>query len=157
VVVGRRGEVRPVIVFEWSSHQVGQGVEALVRRRAADGKAWVSQRQDGVQHLQWVEGSVISGQDAADVLETSFRLSGQKPYAILVDMTTIVHQSQEARAVFNADSRVIAAALLGSGPMDEILAGGAHTAVHPTNYFTSEHEAVSWIARQIEEARARSE
>jgi hypothetical protein len=38
---------------------------------------------------------------------------------------------------------------LGAGPMDEILAGGAYTAVHPTSYFTSENEAITWIALRI--------
>ncbi len=132
-------------------------MEVVVCRRAADGKALISRRPDGIQLLRWVEGSVISGPDAVDVLETSFRLACKKPYAILVDMTTIVHQTREARAVFNAEPRVIAAALLGTCPMDEVLAGGAHSAVHPTSYFTSEHEAVAWIARQIEGVRARSE
>ncbi len=128
-----------------------------MRELAADGKAWVGRRPDGIQRLRWREGSVISGQDASDVLETSFRLACRKPYAILVDMTTIVHLTQEARAAFNADSRVLAAALLGAGPMDEVLAGGAHTAVHPTSYFTSEDEALAWITLRIEEAGDRSE
>ncbi|MDQ0735014.1 DUF7793 family protein [Arthrobacter agilis] len=121
-----------------------------MRRRAAHGKAWLSRRPDGIQRLEWVEGSTISGKDAADVLEASFCLAGHKPYAILVEMTAIVHQTQEARETFNADSRVIAAALLGVGPMDEILAGGAHTAVHPTSYFTSEDDAITWIELHLE-------
>ena len=120
-----------------------------MRVQTAEGKAWVSRRPDGIQRLHWVEGSVISGQDAADVLAASFRLAGDKPYAILVDMTTIVHQTQEARDAFNADTQVIAAALLGASPMDEILAGGAHAAMHPTSYFTSEDEALTWIALHI--------
>lgn len=120
-----------------------------MRVQTAGGKAWLCRRPDGIQHLQWVEGAVISGQDAVDVLAASFRLASDKPYALLVDMTTIVHQTQEARNAFNADTRVIAAALVGAGPMDEILAGGAHSAVHPTSYFTSEDEAVTWIALQV--------
>ena len=118
--------------------------------RAADGKASVSLRADGIQYLQWLQGTTINGQDARDVLETSFRLADQQPYAILVDMTAISHQTLGAREAFNADSRVIAAALLGDGPMDEVLAGGAVKAVHPTAFFTSEKAAISWLTAYVE-------
>lgn len=119
-----------------------------MRVSTAGGKAWVSVRDDGVQYLQWVAGAVISGEDALAVLEASFRLAGSARYSILIDMTAIVHLTQDGREAFNADSRVIAAALLGTGPMDEVLAAGAATAVHPTGYFHDEEDAFAWIALQ---------
>lgn len=117
-----------------------------MRVSTAGGNAWVSVRDDGVQYLQWVAGSVINGQDALAVLETSSRLAGSRKYSILIDMTSIVYLTQDAREAFNADSSVIAAALLGTGPMDEVLAAGAATAVHPTEFFHREEDALAWIA-----------
>lgn len=118
----------------------------------ADGRASVSVRADGIQYLQWVQGTTVDGRDAHDVLEESMRLSGGEKYAILVNMTGIAHQTQDAREAFNADARVIAAALLGTGPMDEILAGGSTRAVHPTAFFTSEDDAVAWLAERVRQS-----
>ncbi|WP_208740404.1 hypothetical protein [Arthrobacter agilis] len=112
---------------------------------AAGGKATVALVSDDLQHLEWIERACITPEDAYSVLAASRRLSRGRPYAILVDMTNIVALPPGARAVFNAESLVVAAALLGDGPMDEVLAAGACRAIHPTRYFTSEASALAWL------------
>lgn len=112
---------------------------------AAGEKATVTLLAPQLQHLEWAARSEISAEDALSVLDASRRLAGGRPYAILVDMTDIVDLPPSARAVFNAETSVLAAALLGHGPMDEVLAAGACKAVHPTRYFTSRSEALAWL------------
>lgn len=117
-------------------------MESLV---AAGGRATVTLVSAGLQRLSWAARVAITAEDAESVLAVSRLLSEERPYAILVDMTDIIDLPPVARAVFNAEELVIAAALLGSGPMDEVLAAGACRAVHPTRFFTSEAGAYEWL------------
>lgn len=112
---------------------------------AASGRATLSLLAPDLQFLTWDPQTRIYQEDAWSVLAASRLLSTNRPYAIMVDMTTTVDLRPDARAVFNAESLVVAAALLGDGPMDEVLAAGACRAVHPTRYFTSTAPALDWL------------
>lgn len=112
---------------------------------AAGGRATLSLVAPNLQCLTWSARAHIDRRDALSVLAASRLMSAQRPYAILVDMTTTVDLRPDAREAFNAESLVVAAALLGDGPMDEVLAAGACRAVHPTRYFTSATLALGWL------------
>jgi hypothetical protein len=116
---------------------------------AASGRATVSLIAPGLQRLSWSPGTHIDHVDALSVLAASRIMSSDGPYAILVDMTTTVDVRSDARAAFNAESLVVAAALLGDGPMDEVLAAAACRAVHPTRYFTSVSLALTWLEERL--------
>ncbi|WP_104116405.1 hypothetical protein [Arthrobacter sp. B1805] len=117
----------------------------MQRLGAADGRATLTLLARNLQRLEWAERVSISPGDARSVLAASRVLSKGEPYAILVIMTSIVDLPPDARAVFNAEPLVVAAALLGRGPMDEVLAAGACRALHPTRFFLSESSAREWL------------
>ncbi|MHA7178959.1 DUF7793 family protein [Arthrobacter sp. MDB2-24] len=121
---------------------------------AAGGRATVRLVGSDLQHLAWAGRVAITPDDALSVLAVSRQLSGGRPYAILVEMTEIVDLHPGARAAFNAEALVVAAALLGNGPMDEVLAAGARRAVHPTRFFTSEASAYEWLRASLEDSRS---
>ncbi|MFC3300296.1 hypothetical protein FJV46_07390 [Arthrobacter agilis] len=121
---------------------------------AASGRATLSVVAPDLHHLVWSPRVHIDRGDALSVLAASRRISRGRPYAILVDMTTTVDLPPRAREVFNGETLVVAAALLGDGPMDEVLAAGACKAVHPTRYFTSAEQACCWLEERLKERRS---
>lgn len=121
----------------------------MERLVAAGGKATLILLAPSLQRLEWSARVSITPHDAASVLAASRALSGGMPYTILVDMTSIVDLPPDARAVFNAEALVVAAALVGNGPMDEVLAAGACRAVHPTRFFLSEASAREWLQASL--------
>jgi hypothetical protein len=121
---------------------------------AADGKACISELHHGLIRLDWLPGTEVSGKDARDVLRCSKVLVDDEPYAILIDMREIRSLNIEARTVFRAELVVVAAAFLGSGPMDRVLAAGSEQAWHPTRFFTSEPDAMTWLCEYLRKSDA---
>jgi hypothetical protein len=116
---------------------------------AAGGKATLTLVAPEIQRLRWSARVGITPDDARAVLAASRMMSAGAPYAILVDMTSIIDLPPGARAVFNSEALVVAAALVGKGPMDEVLAAGACKAVHATRFFTSESSAREWLQASL--------
>ncbi|WP_162149418.1 hypothetical protein [Arthrobacter sp. Br18] len=112
---------------------------------AANGKAWISSTGGNALRLGWEPAAQVGVEDARSVVEMSTVLAGGRPYVLLVDLTMLVSISTEAREVFNACHDVLAAAMVGHGPMDRVLAAPSGNAGHPTRFFTSESEALSWL------------
>jgi hypothetical protein len=121
---------------------------------AAGGKACISKLEQALIRLDWLPGTEVSGDDARDVLRCSNILVEDEPYAILIDMRDLRSLSIEARAVFSAELVVVAAAFLGSGPMDRVLAAGSEQARHPTRFFTSEPDAMAWLCEYLRKSDA---
>ncbi|MBG6185452.1 hypothetical protein IWX65_003431 [Arthrobacter sp. CAN_A214] len=67
----------------------------MKRVSAADGKAWLIAASDSMLDLTWEPSVVISETDALSVLDISTETGDEKPYTVLVDMTTIVNLSPE--------------------------------------------------------------
>ncbi|MCU1632999.1 MAG: hypothetical protein JWM61_1651 [Micrococcaceae bacterium] len=124
----------------------------MQRVAAAGGKACISKLGRALIRLSWLPGTEVSGKDARDVIRCSNMLVDDAPYAILVNMRELRSLSIDARYVFGGDPRVLAAAFLGSGPMDRVLAAGSELARHPTRFFLSESEAITWLLEHLQEA-----
>lgn len=69
---------------------------------------------------------------------------------MLVDMATMEAVSRDARAVFSLPCAASRIALLGSGPVDRVVATfflGVRTSPCPTRFFASRSDAMSWLAQ----------
>ncbi|MBT2566290.1 hypothetical protein J7I84_07220 [Arthrobacter sp. ISL-85] len=116
---------------------------------AADGKASITLLRPALIRLTWLPDTEVLPADAKDVLEKSLALVDHVPYAILVDMSTILTMSLHARVLFGAEEMVLAAAMLGDTPMDRVLAASVRQSVHPVQFFTDESTALNWLISNL--------
>lgn len=116
------------------------------------GKGTVELGNDGVIHLVWEPKVRIEVEDARAAMAAVNRVAGDGNYPMLVDMATTENVSIQARAVFSIPCAANRIALLGSSPVDRILANfflGVHVPPCPTRFFTSRNESMTWL-RQAE-------
>lgn len=98
--------------------------------------------------LTWARGASITEADAEAAMEQVNALCGQNRHPMLVDMATTADVSRGARAVFGRPCQASRIALLGSSPVDRVLANfilGINKLPCPTRFFTDRAEAVSWL------------
>lgn len=88
----------------------------------------------------------ITEADALMILERCFELTGHRKYVVLAHMDMIVEISAEARKVLASARNVAVAAMLGSSLMDQILSAAYERAPYPSQYFTDQTEALTWLA-----------
>ncbi|MHA7192078.1 DUF7793 family protein [Arthrobacter sp. MDT2-16] len=137
------------------AHPGDTNEQQMTRTTAAENKARIATLYPALVRLTWAPDTRISTHDAHDVLQRSAALVNNVPYSILIDMCGINTMTLNARATFASDSRVLAAAFLGSGPMDRVLAAGYAQGHHPTQFFTSEFEAITWLLTHQPESNTR--
>ena len=71
---------------------------------------------------------------------------------MLVDMATTAEVSRAARAVFGRPCQASRIALLGSSPVDRVIANfflGISKVPCPTKFFTAEREALAWLRGSV--------
>lgn len=69
---------------------------------------------------------------------------------MLVDMAMTESVSRDARFIFATPCAASRIALLGSSPVDRLIATfflGVHNPACPSPFFTSRNEAMGWLAR----------
>ena len=101
------------------------------------GKGTVQLRSDDIIHLIWNPKARIEGQDARAAMAAVNKVAGELEYPMLVDMATTQSVSREARSVFSIPCAANRIALLGSSPVDRILANfflGVHIPPCPTRF-----------------------
>lgn len=99
-------------------------------------------------HLKWAPGDVVTERDAVALMERARALSGGRPLPLLVEMTGLAWVDQGAFTAFAGYWPVTRAAVVGTSPVDQTLAGfytGRHKPMHPTRFFTSVDEATAWL------------
>ena len=104
---------------------------------------------DGMLRLKWPRGAVITTTDAERAMLRVNQLCGDNRHPMLVDMATTAEVSRGARAVFGRPCQASRIALLGSSPVDRVLANfflGINAVPCPTKFFTSEQDALAWLA-----------
>lgn len=116
---------------------------------AADGRATLTLLDDGLIRLTYAPNTEVTAVDAEDILEQSLTLANDTSYAILVDMSPILHMSLEARALFGSEHKVLAAAMLGHTPMDQVIAASLTQSVHNVQFFTDENTALTWLTSHL--------
>jgi hypothetical protein len=112
------------------------------------GKGTVELSADGVIHLMWEPKVRIEVEDAQAAMAAVNRIAGDGNYPMLVDMATTENVSIQARSVFSIPCAANRIALLGSSPVDRIIANfflGVHNPPCPTRFFTSRDESMKWL------------
>jgi len=112
------------------------------------GKGSVELRGDGVVHLIWTPNIKIDVADARAAMAMVNEVCNGVGHPMLVDMAAAETVSREARAVWAIPCAASRIALLGSSPVDRVIANfflGIHTPPCPTQFFTSKSEAMSWL------------
>ncbi|MEO5779439.1 MULTISPECIES: STAS/SEC14 domain-containing protein [Arthrobacter] len=111
---------------------------------AADGKNSV-RVSAGILFSTWRPGSFVDADGARDAMLAVQRISGGKPMPMLSEMTD-VEFSAGARSEFARSSGVLAIAVLGSSPVDRVVAAATSRATtYPHEFFTSRDAAMAWL------------
>ena len=108
-------------------------------------------------HLQWAPGAVVTEKDARALMERARTLSAGRVLPMLVEMTGMKWIDQRAQETFARPWPVTRAAIVGTTPVDEAIAGffvARHKPTHSTRFFTSRDEAIAWLMEDpADEAR----
>lgn len=113
-----------------------------------EGKGTVALQANGFVHLIWMPNARIEAVDARAAMAAVNEVCGGTEHPMLVDMATTEAVSREARAVWSLPCAASRIALLGSSPVDRVVANfflGIHIPPCPTRFFTSRNEAISWL------------
>jgi hypothetical protein len=103
---------------------------------------------EGLLRLTWARGASITEKDAETAMGEVNTLCGASRHPMLVDMATTAEVSRGARAVFGRPCQASRIALLGSSPVDRVMANfilGINRLPCPTKFFTSERDALAWV------------
>ena len=99
-------------------------------------------------HLKWAPGDVVTARDAVALMARARALSAGRVLPLLVEITGVKWIDQGALKTFAGVWPLTRAAVVGTSPVDETIAGfytGRHKPVHPTRFFTSMDEALAWL------------
>jgi hypothetical protein len=120
-------------------------VEAIV---SEGGKGTVTLENQEIIHLLWKPKVRIEASDAKAAMAAVNSVAQDLEYPMLVDMTTTESLGRQARSVFTTRCAASRIALLGTSPVDRILANwslGIQNLPCPTRFFTSKTEAMTWL------------
>jgi hypothetical protein len=115
------------------------------------GKGIVELTAGGVIHLMWKPTVRIEAVDAHAAMAAVNLIAHGSQYPMLVDMATTEFVTRQARAVFSIPCAASRIALLGSSPVDRVLANfflGVHVPPCPTRFFTSRTDAMTWLLKE---------
>jgi hypothetical protein len=102
-------------------------------------------------HLVWNRSVRIEEVDAHAAMASVNVVADGGEYPMLVDMATTESVSRQARAVFSIPCAASRIALLGSSPVDRVLANfflSLHVPPCPTRFFTSRDDAMAWLLEE---------
>lgn len=102
----------------------------------------------GVIRLTWEPGLRVTADLARDAMERVDETNGDHQRPLLVDMTGTATLTREARVAFSRKCSASRIALLGSSPVDRVIANfalGVSAVPVPTRFFTSEPLALAWL------------
>jgi hypothetical protein len=115
------------------------------------GKGTVELEDGRYIHLVWNRSVRIEAEDAMSAMDTVNVVGDGSEYPMLVDMATTESVSRQARAVFSIPCAASRIALLGSSPVDRVLANfflSLHVPPCPTRFFTSRDDALAWLLEE---------
>lgn len=102
-------------------------------------------------HLVWNRSVRIEEVDAHAAMASVNVVADGGEYPMLVDMATTESVSRQARAVFSIPCAASRIALLGSSPVDRVLANfflSLHVPPCPTRFFTARDDAMAWLLEE---------
>lgn len=122
---------------------------------SCDGGITLWLHANGIMHVKLPEKATVAGRHAAAAAVAVHTLTAGKSFPLLLDLTNVKSVSRHAREMYGQPRTVTAYALLGSGPVDRVLAhyflGGAPVLV-PTKFFEVEAEAVQWLESFLDDS-----
>lgn len=133
----------------------------------AKGGAWLSSEHENVRIEDSGEGILriilrpggrITAEDGALVKERYLALTGGMGAAVLLQVIGVEYVRRDAVRFFSEAATITAFAILGSTPVDRVIAHGRHglpAPQCPTQYFSDEQEALGWL-RELRAGAAKS-
>jgi hypothetical protein len=111
------------------------------------GKATLELLANGVVNLTWQRHADLEVADVTAAMASLNDVCQGLPHPLLVDMGGAMGVSHDAREAFSAPSAASRIALVGSTPVDRIIANfrRADSFPCPTRFFTDRAEAMSWL------------
>lgn len=91
------------------------------------------------------EPVTVTETEALMIFRRGFELTDYRPYVVFVDMNDLLDVLPGARRVLAAARHVLAAAMLGSTPVDRMMAAGQARARYPLEYFQDRDAATQWL------------
>ena len=112
-------------------------------RRHCAGKHCVEDR-GGLLVLWWSPGSLLAPPDVLGSYEAIRELSDGYLMPLVVHLQGLVGIAPPARSLLLEASLTTRIALVGTGPVDQVIAGFLGQALSETRYFESAFEAMTW-------------
>lgn len=112
------------------------------------GEAGALQLRSGVIHLHWDSGPIVTEVAAQEVMTRVSTLCNGRRWPLLVTSGWMEALGYEARNVFAARWPLTRVAVIGTSPVDEVIFvfyAARHRPVCPTQFFTSEADAMRWL------------
>ena len=129
------------------THKPIEGAREVESILVDGGKGTLTLREDGLLHLLWQPQSSLEEPDIKAAMAKVNGICQGQTRPLLVEMTNVRTVSHAARAVFSTPSAASRIALLGSTPVDRVLAvfRGPRSFPCPTRFFTNKTAAVDWL------------
>jgi hypothetical protein len=115
------------------------------------GKGTVELGDEGVLHLVWKRGTVLEAADVHAAMAMVNELADGAEYPMLIDISNTQGVTRQAKSVFSVKCAASRIALLGSSPVNRVIANFAmarRTLPCPTRFFTSRNEALIWLLQR---------
>ncbi|WP_146069655.1 hypothetical protein [Arthrobacter sp. B0490] len=112
-------------------------------RRHCAGKHCVEDR-GGLLVLWWAPGSLLAPTDVLGSYDGVRDLSDGHRMPLVVHLQGLVGIAPQARSLLLEASLASRIALVGTGPVDQVIAGFLEQALSETQYFESAPEAMAW-------------
>jgi hypothetical protein len=112
------------------------------------GKGTVEIGDEGVLYLVWKPGTVLEAGDVYAAMAKVNELADGAEYPMLIDISNTQAVTRQAKSVFSVKCAASRIALLGSNPVNRVIANFAmarRTLPCPTRFFTSRSEAIHWL------------
>ncbi|MGO4589651.1 DUF7793 family protein [Paenarthrobacter sp. 2TAF44] len=112
------------------------------------GKGTVELDVQGILYLVWQPGTVLEADDVHAAMAKVNEVADGAEYPMLIDIANTQAVTLQAKSVFSVKCAASRIALLGSSPLNRVIANFAMARRKlpcPTRYFTSRDEAMSWL------------
>ncbi len=117
-------------------------------------RATVEVLPDGIIHLVFDQDTTVTTEDAESIVVLIDNLAGAEGRPMLAEMANTRTVTRGARAVFAGPRAASRIALLGSSPVDQVIATfyiAVNTPDCPTRFFTSRQRAMAWLQSGADE------
>ena len=114
------------------------------------GKGTVELDAKGVLHLVWLPGTILEAADVHAAMAQVNEIADGAEYPMLIDISNTQAVTRQAKSVFSIKCAASRIALLGSSPVNRVIANFAlarRTLPCPTRFFASRDDAMNWLVQ----------